>query len=247
MSSGFIYGRDAELEDIQRLVSRRRSFLIYGPSGVGKTLLIKHAAIQFPEVLYCADASSSQAVFRAIALELFKRGNRHVLRAFGAAGAKALESKSAVSIRGIVTEALQEGKHWIILDHLRSPSQSFAATLKDLCTSTETPLIAVARSDHMEEVGFLLPMYFDRSEKFALRPFDSRKAQAFAASIALQLPLDAANRDEAIGQIVRFSKGCPGAIISMLQMAADPKYVTEKHIKLSPLYIDFKLRWAANA
>lgn len=98
----------------------------------------------------------------------------------------------------------------------------------------------------MEEVGFLLPVFSDRSEKFALRPFDSRKAQEFAAKMALQTPFDSANRDEAIGQIVRFSKGCPGAIISIFQMAADPKYVTERHIKLSPLYIDFKLRCAAN-
>jgi len=28
-------------------------------------------------------------------------------------------------------------------------------------------------------------------------------------------------------------------------MAASPKYVTQQHVKLSPLYIDFRLRWDA--
>ncbi len=57
--------------------------------------------------------------------------------------------------------------------------------------------------------------------------------------------LNAANRDEAIQKIVHYSKGNPGAIIAMLQMAASPKYVTEQHVKLSPLYIDFRLSWGA--
>ena len=43
-----IYGRDAELEQLRQLVSRRRSFLLHGPSGVGKTLLLKHVAREVP-------------------------------------------------------------------------------------------------------------------------------------------------------------------------------------------------------
>jgi AAA ATPase domain len=241
-----IFGRNAELEELRRLVCRRRSFLIYGPAGVGKTLLIRRVATQFPEVLYCADASSSQEVFREIVLQLFRRGNRHVLQVCGSAGSTTLDSKSAVSVRGIVSEALWESKYWIVLDHLRSPSQSFAHAIKDLCSSTATPLIAIARSDHMEEAGFLMTMFSDRSEKYALRPFDFAKAQDFATEIAQQISLDALNREQAIRQIIRFSKGCPGAIVSMLEMATNPKYVTRRNIKFSPLYIDFQLRWAAH-
>ncbi len=245
MSPTAISRRDAELEQLRRLAFQRRSFLLHGPAGVGKTLLLKQVAGEVPEMLYCDESSSGQTVFRKLAAGLFTRKNRHVLRACGASGLNALKVKSAVSIRGIVADALREAGYWIALDHLQSPSQSFAASLKDVCSQTATPLIAVARSAHMEDAGFLLPMFSDRSQKFALRNFDSDTAIAFALRTAQEMHLNAANRDEAIQKIVHYSKGNPGAIIAMLQMAASPKYVTEQHVKLSPLYIDFRLNWGA--
>jgi hypothetical protein len=246
MSPDAIYGRDAELEQLRQMISRRRSFLLHGPAGVGKTLVLKQLADEVPEMVVCDEASSSQTVFRTLAAGLFQRENRHVLKACGTSGLKAITDKSAVSIRGIVADGLRESTYWIVLDHLKSPSQSFAALLKDLCNGTATPLIAVARSAHMEDVGFLLPMFSDRSEKFALRNFDSDTARAFALRTAQKMSLNAANRDEAIQKIVHYSKGNPGAILAMLEMAASPKYVTGRHVKLSPLYIDFRLRWGAD-
>jgi len=195
--------------------------------------------------LYCDESSSSQAVFRAIASGLFARKNCHVLRACGTGGLNALKDKSAVSIRGIVGDALREARYWIVLDQLQSSSRSFAASVRDACNWTATPVVAAARSAHMEDVGFLLPMFADRSGKFSLRNFDSNAATDFAVRTALDMHLDATNRNEAIQKIVRYSKGSPGAIIAMLQMAASPKYVTQQHVKLSPLYIDFRLRWGA--
>lgn len=245
MSPTAIYGRDAELEQLRQLVSRRRPLLLHGSAGVGKTLLLKHLAGEVPEMVYCDESSSSQTVFRNIAAGLFARKNRHVLQACGTSGLNAINDKSAVAIRGIVTEALRGARHWIVLDHLKSSSQSFAASLKDVCNGTATPLIAVARSAHMEDVGFLLSMFSDRSEKYAMRNFDSDTAREFALRTAEQMHLNAANRDEAIQKIVHYSKGSPGAIVAMLQMAANPKYVAQQHVKLSPLYIDFRLSWGA--
>jgi hypothetical protein len=245
MSPTAIYGRDAELEQLRQLVSRRRSFLLHGSAGVGKTLLMKHLAGEVPEMVYCDESSSSQTVFRSLAAGLSARKNRYVLKACGTSGLNAINDKSAVAIRGIVTEALRGASHWIVLDHLKSSSQSFAASLKDVCNWTATPLIAVARSAHMEDVGFLLSMFSDRSEKYALRNFDSETATEFAVLTAQEMHLNAANRAEAIQKIVHYSKGSPGAIVAMLQMAANPKYVAQEHVKLSPLYIDFRLSWGA--
>jgi DNA polymerase III delta prime subunit len=271
MTPPAIYGRDAELEQLRQLISRRRSFLLHGPAGVGKTLLLKHLADAAPMMLVCDESSSSQTVFRTLAAGLFARKNRHVLQAarvgtgdlarpsraqLGSclpsqqfwirhSGLNAIKNKSAVSIRGIVAAALRDSSYWIVLDHLQSSSQSFAASLKEVCLATATPLLAVARSAHMEDVGFLLPMFSDHSEKFALRNFDAGRAKDFALRIAQDMQLNAANRDVAIQKIVHYSKGNPGAILAMLAMAASPKYLAGRHVKLAPLYIDFRLRWDA--
>jgi hypothetical protein len=95
----------------------------------------------------------------------------------------------------------------------------------------------------MEDVGFLLPIFSDRSAKYALRNFDSDRAHKFAVQIAHQVRLDATNQAEVIEKVVSYSKGNPGAIIAMLQMALSPKYLSQQHVKLSPLYIDFRLSW----
>ena len=240
-----IFDRDAELEQLRKLLSRRHSFLLYGPAGSGKTLLLTTLIKDFSGALYCKDSSGSQIVFRTLAAELFAKKNQRVLHACGKSGLAAIKGKSAVSIRGIVIEALREASYWIVLDHLQRPSQSFATALKDMCSGTTTPLVVVAHSAHMEDVGFLLPMFPDRSDRFALQNFDSGTARQFALQTARQIKLDAANQEEVIDKIAHYSQGNPGAIRAMLEMAADPKYIAQQQVKLAPLYIDFRLQWGA--
>jgi hypothetical protein len=78
-----------------------------------------------------------------------------------------------------------------------------------------------------------------------VKAVDSDTQESSLYKIARKIQLNAANHAEVIDKVVRYSKGNPGAIIAMLRMAVSPKYVSQQHVKLSPLYIDFRLSWGS--
>jgi hypothetical protein len=177
--------------------------------------------------------------FRTLAAELLSRRTARVIKAFGRP--ERIKQISAVSLKGVVVDAIATGTYWIVLDHLHCPSQSLAASVRELASWGATPVLAIALSTHMEDIGFLRPMFADRSEKYALANFDPDIALALAEQIATRIALKAVNTREFLDKVVKYSGGNPNAIITMLEMTKNPKYRSEDHIKLSPLYIDFRL------
>jgi len=239
-----IFRRSEEMDALRSRLRARRSFLMHGPAGVGKTLLLKHIVPEFDEMLYCGEGSTAQAVLRQLAELLLVRRNPVLVHSCKAGGTEALKNKSAISLKGIVADALRENQHMIVLDHLKRPSASFAAIVRELMISCSTPIVAVARSEHMEDAGFVMPLLPDRSEKLAIRNFDNETGMQFAQMAAARYELIADNLHEVLSRFVSYSEGNPGAMLRMIQMATQPKYRFDNQIKLSLVYIDFKMRLA---
>ena len=97
-------------------------------------------------------------------------------------------------------DALREGSYWIVMDHLNRPSQSFAAVVREIISWCSTPVIAVARSGHMEDTGFLQPLYSDRSEKYELGTWTPISRRDSAHEIVKRAGLSASNIREFLGQ-----------------------------------------------
>jgi hypothetical protein len=238
-----LFDRVEEIGLLRARLTARKSVLVHGPSGVGKTLLLTHIMPEFTHVLYCPSATSSQAVFRHLA-ELLARKHDETVERICKGHTEALLTKSSVSLKGIVTDALRAGKYMLVLDHLNRPSQAFAAMVREVLYICSTPMVAVARSDHMEDAGFVAPMLSDRSEKLAIKNFEPNTAGVFASRVSAQKGLAAANLGAVLENIIECSDGNPGAIVRMIEMACQPKYRSDEHIKWSPLYIDFRMEWA---
>ncbi len=237
----FIFNREEELRELELRVRKRKPFLLHGPAGVGKTLLFRRLLQQTPVALYCESSASTQIVFRSLAQSLLARSDPRLQRT--CRNRDGVQAKSAVSLKGIVMDALREGSYSIVLDHVACPSQSFAAAVRELVGWCVTPVIAVARSSHMEDTGFLQPLYSDRHDRYELKNFDPLGAEQFASEMVKRAGLSASNMNEFLAKVLELSEGNPGAILSMLQMAKYPKYRAEEHIKISPLYIDFRMNW----
>ncbi|MGA2991831.1 MAG: AAA family ATPase [Candidatus Korobacteraceae bacterium] len=234
-----VFDRIDEIEALRRRLGERISVLLHGPAGAGKTLLLEHVLPEFPHLLYCPQSSSPQAVFRAIARALARKKDAAMLHALGSRPAGTI---TAVSLKGIVTKVLRGSGYMIVLDHLNRPSHSMAAVVRELMISCSIPVIAVARSAHMEDAGFVGPLFPDRGDKFAIKNFDPKTARSFVRVVAEEHKLAAENFDELAARIVELSGGNPGAIVRMVKMARMSKYRLGEHVKLAPLYIDFRLQ-----
>jgi hypothetical protein len=235
----FIFDREEERQGIRQRLVKKRPFLIHGPAGVGKTLLLRSLLPEFPTILYCADSGTTHMMFRSLAHSLLRLHNPHTQKVFR--NEDAIKTKSAVSLKGIVMDALNQGEYFVVLDHLKRPSYSFAAAVREIMGWGSTPVSAVGRSSHMEDVGFLQPFYSDRSEKYEVRNFEASVAQQFSRELVARARLSASNMSEFLEKVLEFSDGNPGAIETMIEMANYPKYRSEEHIKITPLYIDFRM------
>jgi hypothetical protein len=239
-----IFSRAEELESLRRRFASRQSTLMHGPSGVGKTLLLQQVIPEFDRVLYCPASSSPQAAFRCLGELLAVRHDVTVLR-ICKGRADALLGKSPVSLKGIVSDALRAEKYLIVLDHLHRPSAALGAMIGEVMLSCSTPVLAVARSAHMEDAGYVSPLLPDRSERLAIKNFDPETAKAFALEASSRQQLAAENLNSVLDNMIKSSEGNPGAILRMIAMARRSKYRCDDRIKWAPLYIDFLLEWAA--
>jgi AAA ATPase-like protein len=240
ISASPIFGRDEELEQLRNRIVTRRSFLFHGPAGVGKTLLLRRVVSELTDVLYCPQNPSSQFLYRNLAESLLVL-EHHVLTKACPSGKASLQEKSAVSVKGLVRDALIDAKSLVIVDHLMRPSQVLAASVRELMLNWSIPVIAVSRSAHMEDAGFVLPLFPDRPERFALQNFNFEPARRFAAVCAEREGLTAENVAQFLDRVVEYCDGNPGAVAQMIRMANAPKYLHENQIKITPLFIDYRI------
>jgi hypothetical protein len=235
-----VFARQAELATLREHLAARRSLLLHGEAGAGKTLLLSVLRPELPSVLYSPQNGTPQQLYRNLLAALMASGNQELAGIFPG-GMQDAQRKTAVAVRGIVREILNNSKYVIVLDHLARPSQSLAASIRELKVNCSVPVVAVSRSQHMEDAGFVLQLFPERREKLALRNFDRKTAAEFATRCAQGQGLAAANLQQFLDAIVDHSDGNPGAIQQMVSLATQPKYAHGDSIKIAPLYIDYKL------
>jgi hypothetical protein len=151
--------------------------------------------------------------------------------------------------RAEVEESIEKHAHSvdyrIVLDHLNRPSPALGAMIGEVMLSCSTPVLAVARSAHMEDAGSVSPLLPDRSERLESKNFDADTAKVFALEVCSQQQLAAENLNSVLDSMIKSSEGNPGAILRMNAMSRHSKYRSDDHIKWAPLYIDFLMEWAA--
>ena len=226
--------REEELDRLLKQAMQRKSMLVYGAEGAGKSRLLRRFVEGQPLALYVAQIRSPRELLLAL-LQAMHSANEQI---------EAPENSSALSstsLKGIAHRALDAQPFLMVLDHLEGPSRIVTGTIKDLHFFGRTPVIFASRSPHMEDIGDLRPLCALKSERVEIANWPQPIALEFAQRQAVSLQLRASNLDAILPQLVEWSGGNPGAILQMLKMAQLPQYRAGEQIKAHILYVDYRM------
>lgn len=133
-------------EEMARFHARaraRKSLLIFGPPGVGKTRLLQEFAKIQPFALCVRDTSSPRELALGLVAGLSKVPSKDLRLP------RDPEALSTSSLKGMVHRALDTLPSLMILDQLSGPSRVLTHMIKDLNYYDRTPVFFVARTPHM--------------------------------------------------------------------------------------------------
>jgi len=224
-----------ELARLQAQAQRRKSMLIFGPEAVGKTRLLRVFVETQPLALFVAQVQSPREMLLALIEELRRVGKP------GISFPANWESLGTGSLKGLVQRTFDKHPFLLALDHVAGPSRVVTGLIKDLSYFDRTPVIFVARSPHMEDIGALQPMCAGKTERLELKEFPPSIALEFARREAARTGLWASNLEHALHQWVEWSEGNPGSLVQMVKMAHFPRYCAGDQIKAHILYLDYRM------
>jgi len=225
--------RVEELARLQTQAHKRKSTLVFGSEGVGKTRLLLSFVKTQPLALYVGQPHSPRDLMLAL-LEDLRSLSKRDLRL--PADAKSL---STSSLKGIIQRALDQYPFLLVIDHLCAPSRVVTGMIKEMNYYGRTPVFFAACTPHMEDIGTLRPMCADRSERVEVKNLTPSIALDFAQREVERTGLWASNLDNAVHTLVEWSDGNPGSILHMIKMAHLPKYRMGDQIKAHVLYLDY--------
>jgi DNA polymerase III delta prime subunit len=223
--------------ELARLISRaheRKHLLVFGPEGVGKTRLLQEFAQIQPLALYVPQSKSPHDLLLSLVESLRTK-----------VGVRSLPSHTSTmstsGLKATVDRALNGKPFLLLVDHLQGPSRVVARILKDLGYYGRTPIFLAARSPHMEDIGALQALCYDKKERLEMMNWPSDVALEFARRNAERVDLWASNLEAALQSMVQLSGGNPGSILGMLHMASRAQYRVDDQIKFHILYLDYRM------
>ena len=224
-------------EELARLLEQaraRKSMLVFGPEGVGKSRLLRSFCSSEELALFVVNSKSP----REFLLELLEAMRP---KAKGEKIPRDVTAQSARSLKGIVHRALDAAPYLIVVDHLSGPSRVLTGMIKDLHYYGRTPVFFAARSPHMEDIGALQAFCALKTERLEIKNWPQPVAWEFAKRHAGAIGLWASNFESALRSFVEWSDGNPASILRLVEMARSPKYRMGDQIKAHILYVDYRM------
>ena len=247
----FFVDRRSESRRLAKALRVRRSLMICGPAGIGKTALMTSLIAQLPvtlseRCLVLQGARNLGDLLRQLLLCLYQTGDANLRRQIHSEGgprlgfASRIKGLSASRMKGALYRTLEGGDYRVFLDHFPPLTPAMARVVKEISWMRNTPVYWLVRDDREQRLGELCRFfYWGDEERLALPPLPARAAAELLESCIDRLGLHrwdlAGFREETLA----LSGGIPGAIVKMCTLAAAARYQHGSRIKIKSVYIDY--------
>ena len=216
-------GRRSEVTFLVSTLRSRKSCLVAGPSGMGKTRLVEEAL-----------ALSGQP-----ALVLQRAPVLHQLLATLASGLGCpadVRRATSIRLKAVVLAALRHSPRCIVLEDVADADPRMYRFLQQIYYLPGVSLIVTGES--RGQLGYLRKLLWDPREEIVLRPLGRAESLMLFEAACSMFALQTLDFAEFRHKVLASARGNPGQILTMCRMASSPVYQAGGRIKFLPLRID---------
>jgi hypothetical protein len=248
-----LIGREREREKLCAAIAERRSLLVCGPAGSGKSALLQDALSCVDECLrrkciVCATEGAPSVIWERLVRSLAEADDPDVLtRVENEAGSYQrfeswVQDQTSLRLRGILRRAARAREYSIFLDAAAPLPDGTYRLLQEWVWSGRTPVILLGRGLTQHELGKAAQLYWHEGLRLSLGPLNLVSAEALLDQTIERLHLaelaDVEFRDFVLEQSARL----PGRIEGLCELASNEAYHYEGRVKLRTLAVDFLLQ-----
>ncbi len=246
-----VVGRENEARRLTEAILKGETRIIFGPSGIGKTVLVQKVIGELSPALskrclYVAAFKDLQDLLRQLIFMLYDLKDSNLRQQLHSGGitvlsfASWLKSLPSPNLRGTLYRTVEQGDYRIFIDHIPPLTHPVAKIIKELFWMRNAPVYLLFHDEVFQNLyRFHHFFHLGDRERLTLQPLPSE-----AASELLELSIErfglshldlSAFREE----VLELSKQVPGAIVKMCALAADPRYQYGSQVKVRSVYIDY--------
>jgi hypothetical protein len=222
-----LFGRQDEVRALTNALRARKSCLVLGPKGIGKTRLLQESlsAARQPYV-----AVDRPVVLHSLLVDLAER------LSCPAGRFRSVRKATSVALKPSIQNALRLRPRCVVLEDVAGADPRMYRFLQKVYYIPEVCLIVTATS--RDRLGHLRKLLWDPSEEISLKPLTRLDALSLFDVASRMYRLQSFDLDAFGRKVLTAAQGNPGQILTMCRMASLPEYQAGRRIKFLPLRID---------